>query len=320
VRARAATAADVMRFAERSPLVHASAVDPRRMNRIDALAFEAADGFEAVELSPVAVLGMNAFAGVDQNNVLSATRGTEVMADPTTALAVECARRRPGAQETLRLACSHRLVRMQPLDDPSFSRHFRLFALAHAGRDTGDERFELAALRDQLAVWARLGEALRVAGLGVEAVRVEVSDTRIVLALLAERGANMEQLRGHISPTAPNAADRLGVDLPPPDSDPARALPPDRPRDLERLRRIERDVFARLRTEHPSLVTRFDMRKLHGLRYYDGYTLTVFYRIAGGRELPLGDGGFSTWTQALLSDRKQRFLASALGTELLARP
>jgi len=323
-RARRTTAAEVLRFAERSPLVHASAVDARRMARIDALAFEAAAQFEAIELSPVGVLGMNALCGVDQNNVLSATRGVEVMADPTTAMAVEVARRarRAGGRAglgTVRLSCSHRLVRMQPLDHPSFSRHFRLFAIAHAGRDAGDERFEIEALREQLGVWARLARALGDGGFGVEGARVEVSDTRVVRALLAERGADLGALRGHVDPMKDDSADRLGVDLPPPDADPARALPENRPRDLERLTRIERDVFAPLRAEHPGLATRFDLRKLHGLGYYEGYTLTVVYRLTGGRELPLGDGGFSKWTQALLSDRKQRFLASALGTEILAR-
>jgi hypothetical protein len=320
-RARRTSAPDVLRFAERTPLVHASDADARCLHRFDALAFEAADEFEVVELSPVGVLGMNAAAGVDQNNVLSATRGTEVMADPTTALAVECARRRRGdlRHATLRLACSHRLVRMQPFEDPGFRRHFRLFALAHAGRDEGDERFELAALREQLRVYLRLSDAMRAAGFGVHATRLEVSDTRIVLALLAERGADLAKLRGHVSPMQKNTASRLGVDLPPPDPDPARAMPPGRPRDLERLARVEREVFTPLRANHPGVETRFDLGKLHGLHYYDGLTLTVVYRVTGDRELPVGDGGFTTWTQALLSDKKQRFLGSAIGSELLCR-
>jgi hypothetical protein len=31
------------------------------------------------------------------------------------------------------------------------------------------------------------------------------------------------------------------------------------------------------------------------------------------------DGGFTAWTQALLSDRKERLLASAFGSELVAK-
>jgi hypothetical protein len=35
--------------------------------------------------------------------------------------------------------------------------------------------------------------------------------------------------------------------------------------------------------------------------------------------LPVIDGGFTAWTQALLSDRKERLLASAFGSELVAK-
>lgn len=325
MRARAARAGfpSVLRFAEDNALVHASKVDARAFARFDALAFAAADGFEAVELSPVSVLGMNALAGVDQNNVLSATRGVEVVADPTSAMAVECARarRRPEARRTtLRLCTSHRLIRMQPFDNPSFSRHFRLFALAHAGRDVGDERFEQESLVEQCGAWLRLARELGAHGYDVAGARVEISDTRIVSALLREHGVDDERLRGHVSPVEDSSANaRLGLALPAAHEDPARALPPGRPRDLERMARVEERVLAPLRRAFPGTETRFDFQKLHGLRYYDGLTLSLIVRGRDGREYPIGDGGFSAWTQQLLGDRKERFLASAIGSEMVCK-
>jgi hypothetical protein len=267
----------------------------------------------------VSVLGANALAGIDQNNVLSATRGGEVMADPTTALAVECARRRrAGGGEVLRLCASHRLIRMQPLTHPSFTRHFRLFVLAHAGRDTGDERFEGDALREQCAAWLRLGARLRDAGYRVARMELIVSDTRIVGAALRRRGVDLATLRGHVDPMAENAANpRLGLDLPAPDADPARAGAEGR--DLEGMERVERTVLAPLRAEHPGTETRFDFQKLHGLDYYDGLTLSFAIVAPDGSRWPVGDGGFSRWTAELLGNRKERFLASAIGSELVCK-
>ena len=71
-----------------------AALDPRRMLAIDAVLFEAATGFEALELSPLAPLGVcSRMAPTSQRRVVSALRGTEVVADPTNVLALECARR-----------------------------------------------------------------------------------------------------------------------------------------------------------------------------------------------------------------------------------
>jgi hypothetical protein len=85
---------DLRRAAERS-LVASSKVDARLLNQFDRTAYEVASEFEAVELSPVGPLGMNhVLGGIDQNNVLTTIRNAEVLGDPTTALALECWRRR----------------------------------------------------------------------------------------------------------------------------------------------------------------------------------------------------------------------------------
>src|SRR5262245_60111824 len=71
-----------------------ASVDQRTSNAIDGHLLAAADRFEAVELSPVAPLGVcSTIAPTDQNRVLSALRRTEVVSDPTNVLALECARR-----------------------------------------------------------------------------------------------------------------------------------------------------------------------------------------------------------------------------------
>lgn len=110
--------------------------------------------FESIILSPVAPLGScSSLATVHQNKVLSASRGTEVVADATNVLALEASlRRKKDLQENPRsitpvhLATSHRHVRGQSFEDPAFTAHFQVQCLVSAGRDQGNLVFEKESL------------------------------------------------------------------------------------------------------------------------------------------------------------------------------
>jgi len=73
-----------------------------------------------------------------------------------------------------------------------------------------------------------------------------------------------------------------------------------------------------LATAFPGVRVRLDLSRLEGLGYYDGLAFRIVLDGPAG-PLPLGDGGLTSWTQDLLADRKERFLASAMGTELLCK-
>ena len=157
-----------------------AAVDLRAMLAIDAQLLAAAEGFEAIELSPVAPLGACSVVGpTDQNRVLSALRATEVVSDPTNVLALECARRlRARGPGDHHLATSHRVLRAQPVPKlPGYAQHFRLFALASGGIERQDHAFTVdtvaAHVRTLLAGLARL-EAL---GYSLGRRRVEILAT-----------------------------------------------------------------------------------------------------------------------------------------------
>ncbi len=104
-------------------------------------------GFMPLELSPVAPLGSCAAVGtVHQNKVLSALRGTEVVADATNVLALESADRRIKEgfpPEPVHFSVAHRHLRAQEIPKmPGFSAHFGILGLTSAGRDTGGFQFE----------------------------------------------------------------------------------------------------------------------------------------------------------------------------------
>jgi hypothetical protein len=187
-RAGRVTPARVARRWRDDRFVRPAAADPRVLARVEGRLWELLpERFAGVELSPVAPLGTCSAVGpVDQNRVVSTVRGTEVLSDPTNALAVEAAVRRAEQPRAGRvdLATCHRVLRAQVFG-PGHSAHFRLFALVSSARDRGAGRVQAAVLADHLGFWDRvLGELpasrqpwLTVTALGASAVAERIADT-----------------------------------------------------------------------------------------------------------------------------------------------
>ena len=129
-----------------------SASTPGRLLEWDRVAFSKLPKvFQPVELSPVCPLGAaSVLSPISQDWIVSTIRNTEVVADSTNVLALECAVRcreqktfSTGYAAPVHLAASHRLLRGQKISlGPSVRQHFRLFSLCSAGRDPGNLRFE----------------------------------------------------------------------------------------------------------------------------------------------------------------------------------
>lgn len=144
--------------------------------------------FEPVELAPLAPLGTHsAFSRVDQNNVVTTVRMTEVAADPTNQLALEAAVRRQGqlrsaprSTEQIRLCGIERVVRAQVFDGPGSFAHFSLLGVVIGGRSLGGRRFELGALCDVLV--------------GLSGLVAEATDHRVGIQLTDFDGSYREVL------------------------------------------------------------------------------------------------------------------------------
>jgi len=164
-RAAAVRPRDVLTRFNANAFVRPACVPPCRFLELDRLAFELLPpGFESLELSPLCPLGTHgAIAPISQNNVVTTIRNTEVCADATNVLALECARRRAGraSAPVVRLCANHRQVRGQRFNEPGAYQHFRVFAMTTAGRDTGDYRFETDVLVEQVDFHLRLLDAAR---------------------------------------------------------------------------------------------------------------------------------------------------------------
>jgi hypothetical protein len=259
---------------ERDRFVRPSELAPAVLADFDHLAWSLLpDSYQAIELSPVCPLGTNAaIATVDQNKVVTTIRNSEVVADSTNVLALECAVRRrrllradPRSREWVCLAASHRLVRGQAYRSPEAHAHFRLLGLCVAGRDEGSFQFETTSLVEQITFYLRLLQEAARHDYRIDCVRVAVTDL--------EEGRREEALNEH--------------------------------------------VLSPLKANRPDVTFALDPERESGRGYYVGDCFKVYATTGAGTEFEIADGGFTTWTQQLLSNKKERLLISGLGTELL---
>lgn len=179
IRAAKVTPAGLLRRFREDRFSRLAAADPRDAVEFDRLAFSvAAPAFQPIELSPVCPLGTVSSVGtVSQNKVIATVRNSEVVADLTNVMALECALRR-STSEVVRLCSSHRLMRVQGISGPISFAHFRVFGLCSAGRDTGSHEFEFGALVEQIRVYLLVLGGLRSLWPRVGSARVLLTDLR----------------------------------------------------------------------------------------------------------------------------------------------
>ena len=138
------------------------------------------DDYRMLELSPVAPLGTcSVLAPVDQNNVLTTVRNTEVCSDPTNVLAMECAKLREellNSRENrfnkVKLCTSQRVLRTQPFEGKDSVAHFKLLSLCVGGRDEGAFKFEIDSLMSQLNYFINLLNNLSQIGISIPSIRI----------------------------------------------------------------------------------------------------------------------------------------------------
>ncbi len=124
--------ADLLAGLSQNRLVVPSALDPLilKAGELDALKLASALGFKPIELGPVTPLGSSAVYGrINQNNVLSALRNCEVIADPSNLLCLlMAAEQMQSKAPELHWICSHRTLRTASFEGPGRYAHFQMLA------------------------------------------------------------------------------------------------------------------------------------------------------------------------------------------------
>jgi len=253
---------------EQNCLVQPAAVSPRQLLEFDQLAYSVLPpAFEPLELSPVCPFGTTSIvAPLDQNQIVTTIRNSEVCSDSTNVLALECARRRRDntnrAGAEIKLCASHRLLRPQVPNKPGTFPHFRIFSLVTAGHDTGSYCFEITALTEHLEFYLRLLQTAQQSGFRIGAIRICLTV--------------FDELRREI---------------------------------------LKAEVLDRLSQTYRAVKFGYVHAQQQEQRYYGGVRFGIYVQDEAGNEYFLVDGGFTDWTQQLLSDRKERLLISGLGSE-----
>jgi hypothetical protein len=246
-------------------------VAPSLLPKLDFLEFELkilqladSQSFSLIELSPLSPLGAcSVVASADQNKIVSALRGTEVTADATNVLALECAKIRKQAQfpnTMLHFATIHRHVRTQVFDFKGFSPHFKILGLVSAGRDNGSFEFEKLSIYHHLQFYHHFFTEI----LAIQAVKIHL------------KFLNNES----------------------------------------EVNRLAESVLEYLKIKMPNVIIKQSDNQQVSQNYYQQLQFK-FIVDWGGQSFEIADGGYVDWTQKLTQNRKERFLISGLGIELL---
>lgn len=155
------TPQQLLKAYETNRFVVPSAVDPITFYKyeLEMLSMAKEYSFEPQELSPLAPIGNCSAVGLaDQNKIVSAARGTEVVADATNLMALECAVQRKRSKfdnKAIALCSIHRHVRAQAIGGKGMTPHFKIFTAITSGRDMGSLEFEKKALLKHLSFYKK---------------------------------------------------------------------------------------------------------------------------------------------------------------------
>ncbi len=173
--------ADLMRQYDLNRLVKPFDLDPILLREFELVFLKtfSEHQFPPLELSPVAPLGACSVIGaVDQKKVVSALRGTEVLADATNSIALHICHLKKSGRATgdiVRFSAVERHLRAQPPPPiPGFNAHFKIGCLVTSGMDTGNLQFEKKSLTEQIGAWAAALD--RSSGIPVARIKLQQRD------------------------------------------------------------------------------------------------------------------------------------------------
>lgn len=287
--------------------------------------------YQVPELAPTSPLGLNALlTQVSQDVTLSSIRQSEVVSDPTTALALHCASLRKSVLpnkkrrlEPVHLATKHRVLRLQPFDqNKGYMQHFQLLGLCSGGRNSQNNSFNIDSITEHLSIWLDTVNRLSQNGYEFQQVEVMLSDVGILEALIKHHGMDRDVINLHSLDEDFDLFDYFGVTLPNEVESTDQISDEQRVNNglvshLRTLELVEKLMFSSLRIKYPHVRFGFDFARKAGLGYYTQLCYHIFAKDSSGRRVQLADGGDVNWLSKLLSSKKERMVTSGFGSELI---
>jgi len=155
------TPTDVLKQFEKNRYTVPSEIDPVAYHLLEAEFLKLAQkmDIQTLLLSPASPFaGCSAFGCVNQNNVVSAIRGTEILSDPTNMLAIIIAEniknKKINNDTAVHYCTTARVLRAQPFPAiKGYYSHFGIFCIVSCGKDTGSYNCEKTLFAKQLAYY-----------------------------------------------------------------------------------------------------------------------------------------------------------------------
>jgi len=209
-RAAAVSPAELLQQLEKNRFVTPSSLDVIAFKELETawLKLAAGNGFSPFILSPLTPLGTcAAFKTVDQNNIVSALRGTEVMSDATNVFALLIAQqyKQTKTKQPIKLVTAERLVRAQGLSQPGHTAHFGIFCMATGGFNNGGYSFETEQLGQHLGIHLSLLSSFNKSDLSIKILLKEENGPLHTAIQTALEGISKEYATEIIQQQEPNA-------------------------------------------------------------------------------------------------------------------
>lgn len=302
-----------------------SSISQRDFHWLEGLIMDAVgDNIDFVELSPLQPFGLNhVLAGINQKNVISTLKRSELNADVTTALFRDALRRfgKDATASPVRVASNARVTRGQMFEEGSkFLPHFKIFGqLSLGAQEKGEKREELETLAVHLASEVDTLDAIKNSERSrIESMRIRIGSTALLRGLINDGKIDVEELRRHTYSAGYSFIESNGLDLP-------ETLPLDTDIDNQLgslgvmqgaqtiqefaaiLEQLRPDIFAR---------TELYLGRAAGIGYYKHICYDMVATNDAGVTIPVADGGSTPWAASALFNKRMYTVASAIGTEL----
>lgn len=288
--------------------------------------------FKNIQASPIAPLGLNtALSMVSQNNTLSTIRGSEVVSDLTTQLALECSRRRKRYlarkdSSAVHISTVGRVLRLQPFDkSKGYMQHFNLFALCSGGPNVPSSGgFAVPSLRKHIAALLNVISVLHREGYKSSDITVKVSDMRFLDQLIDAIKLPREDILQNSLNDNFDLFSEYQIQFPK-EVETADDLMPSMFKDNgldDRVRyfaHIEQGIIEPLRSTDQDVRFCFDFNRKSGLGYYPHLCFHIFAKNQKGDVVQIADGGAVDWAAKLLGNKREAMVTSGIGAELMQK-
>lgn len=288
--------------------------------------------FENVQTSPIAPFGLNAVLSmVSQNNTLSSIRGSEVVSDLTSQLALECSLRRKQNvarkdESAVHVSTSGRVLRLQPFDkSKGYMQHFNLFALCSGGPNVPSKGgFAVPSLQKHIETLLNAISVLHREGYKSSDITVKVSDMRFLDQLIDAIKLSREDILQNSLNDDFDLFTEYRVQFPR-EVETADELKPKMFRDnglgdrVGYFAHIEQGIIKPLRSTNPNVRFCFDFNRKSGMGYYPHLCFHIFATNQKGNVVQIADGGAVNWAAKLLGNKREAMVTSGIGAELMQK-